>query len=306
MTLFNHLFRNRKKAAKKLEMHEEKRMKLWEQHVLSFPEREELSKSFSYKNVDALLADPKALKDVLDRLEATISHDLVHIDDEEKLDHEILADLKRLRSADEAISVKYDIAYEAGKQASMMKLFRIIHETVAAELHAIRLLRKNPANAKELLLALFHLIFHKESHLYLIFLEKQHKEKETHNMVTEIARAVLLEEEFKEEMEKEEQRFVREMVRKMGDDSRHHYRRLAEDIYSGLAGMAGAPVGADGDIVEGIKRLEQLMKTDAVMQKIVKKLRPKYTDEKVKAVILAFRKSYDRGHMMELEAHFAT
>jgi len=81
-------------------------------------------------------------------------------------------------------------------------------------------------------------------------------------------------------------------------------RKLGENIYLDLAEMAGAPV--TGDITEGIERLEELMKDDKIMYKIIRKLRPKYDSDKINSVILAFRKAYDLGHFQELEAIFAT
>ena len=59
------------------------------------------------------------------------------------------------------------------------------------------------------------------------------------------------------------------------------------------------------DITEGIERMEGFMKNDEIMYKIVKKLRLKYDDTKVRGVILAFRKAYDLGHFEDLESEFA-
>jgi hypothetical protein len=306
MTLFNHLFSIKKRAGRKLRMAAKRRIMLWEQHLLSYPEREGLSRQFSYKNIDAFLARPAGLHDVMDQIEATISRDLVHIDDEEKLDHEIYDDMRKLIDKDNSEQLNIDILYKRQDQAALIALFKRIHQTLKTELHAIRLVRKNPANLKDVLLALFKIIYFRESELYEVFSEKQFADKEKHNAIMRMANAVLLEQEFKEALETDERRFVREMSDKMRDDSKHHYRRLAEDMYSTLAGRAGAPVGMEGDVVEGVKRLERLMRNDKLMRDIVKGLRPGYGDDKVRAVIAAFRKSYDLSHFMELEAQFAT
>ena len=58
-----------------------------------------------------------------------------------------------------------------------------------------------------------------------------------------------IEEEVKEEMETDEEKFAREIVKQMApDESRRRYRKLGEDIFVELAEMAGAPLKMGEDI----------------------------------------------------------
>ena len=82
--------------------------------------------------------------------------------------------------------------------------------------------------------------------------------------------------------------------------------KLAEDIYGVLAERAGAPVARGVDIAQAIAEIEAAIRDDTLMYSIVKKLRPKYDDIKIKGVVLAFRKAYALGHFEELQGMFAT
>ena len=65
--------------------------------------------------------------------------------------------------------------------------------------------------------------------------------------------------------------------------------------------MADESLPKGEDITERMKLINRIMKKDEIMYKIVKKLRPKYDETKIKAVILAFRKAYNLGHFDELD-----
>jgi len=309
MSLLKHLFGSKKAIAKELVMDDNKRMALWNEHVANFASREKLSKHFNFRNVDEALQDFEATDRVLRKIEGLISSELVNIAHEEKTDEEILVDLKHLKSMHEIENLSDAVVSVKQKQSGLLKLFHEILSVLKAELHLIRLIRKKPKNVKDLLLRLFELIFHHEARLYMVF-RKEHFREESHHIheyIVKIARAVILEEEVKEEMETDEEKFVREMIEQMApDESRRRYRQLAEDIFDMLAEMAGAPMPRGEDITEGIKRMEGFMKNDKIMYKIVKKLRPKYDDTKIRGVILAFRKAYNLGHFNELESEFVT
>ena len=60
------------------------------------------------------------------------------------------------------------------------------------------------------------------------------------------------------------------------------------------------------DITEGIRKMEGLMKNDAILYKIIKRLKRKYNDTIIRATMLAFRKAYDLNHFEDLESEFAT
>lgn len=307
MGLLTHLFGKKKDIAKELVMDDNKRLALWNKYISIYTTKDLLSRAFSFTNIDRAVRDFEATKQVLEKIESLISPELVNINDEEKLDAEILADLERLKSTAEIEGITWTLVYEKKKQVALLAVFREIHDLLKTELHLIQLIRQKPSNVKELLLRLFKLIIHNEALLCKPFIKEFYFDKSAHARIAKLAEAVILEEEIKEEIETDEEKFVKEMVKKMGlEESKHRYRKLAEDIYYELAERAGAPLGMKGDIIKGIERLEKLMKDDACMLSIVKKLRPKYDDVKIQAVILAFRKAYDLGHFMELEALFVT
>lgn len=309
MGLLNLLFGSKKGIAKELVIDDNKRMALWNEHLANYELREKLSKHFNKGNVDKALQNFKATDKVLSQIEALISPELVNIADEEKEGQKILTDLKRLKGISEIEKLSETVVSVKQKQSALLKLFHEIFGVLKAELHLIRLIRKKPKNVRDLLLRLFEIIFHREDRLYMVFREQYFFEenKHIHANIVRIARAIILEEEIKEEMETDEEKFAREIVKQMvPDESKRRYRKLGEDIFLKLAEMAGAPMPGGEDITEGIKRMEGLMKNDEIMYKIVKKLRPKYEDTKIRGVILAFCKAYDLGHFEELGSDFAT
>ncbi len=307
MGLFNYLFGSKKGVAKKLVMSDAKRMDLWKKHLSNYYKRESLCLHFSFGNIDAALQDFEGTRRVLDQIESLISSEVINIGDEEKTDREILADLRRLESSD-VDSLAQTLVDETRKQALLISLFREIHNTLLVELHLMRLIRKKPPNAKELLLNLFRLINNREFVLYQVF-NKEHffdEHKADHAKIVELARAVILGKELKKEIETDEERFANEMLSVMAqEESGKEYRVLGEHIFLELVESVGAPFTAEG-IVPGLKRMEKLMKDDTVMYKIVKKLKPRFGDAKIRAAITAFRKAYDFGHFEDLGSALAT
>tara|TARA_Y100000310_G_scaffold318312_1_gene372213 strand:+ start:184 stop:1113 length:930 start_codon:yes stop_codon:yes gene_type:complete len=309
MGLLNHLFGGKKGIAKELVMDDNKRVALWNEHLTNYASREELSKHFNLGNVDKALQDFETTDKILRQIEALISPELVNIANEEKTDEEILADLEQLKSMPEIEKLSETVVSVKQKQSALLKLFHEILCVLKAELHLMRLIRKKPLDVKDLLLRLFKLIFYHEARLYKVFREQYFSEenKHIHQNIVRIARAIILEEEVKEEMETDEEKFAREIVKQMApDESRRRYRKLGEDIFLELAEMAGAPMPRGEDITEGIKRMEGFMKNDEIMYKIVKKLRPRYDDTKIRGVILAFREAYNLDHFEDLESEFTT
>ncbi|MDP7505894.1 MAG: hypothetical protein QF362_00420 [Candidatus Woesearchaeota archaeon] len=302
MSLLNHLFGSKKSTVKELVMDDNKRMALWNKHIANSKLRENLSKHFNFKNVDNALQDFKATDKILRELESLISPELINIANEEKTDEEILADLEQLKSTNELEKLSKTILSVKQKQSTLLKLFHEIFNVLKAELHLIHLIRKKPSKA--LLLKLFELIFRSEPELYRVFREQSFfgENKHIHTSIMKIARAILLEEEVKEELESDEEKFVREIAQQMHpDESRRRYRKLGEDIFLTLTEMADESLPKGEDITERMKLINRIMKKDEIMYKIVKKLRPKYDETKIKAVILAFRKAYNLGHFDELD-----
>ena len=310
MGLLNHLFGGRKGTATELLFDEQKRVTLWQQHLADYSKREALAKFFNFANVNNAVANWVALDAVLQQIAGLISQDLIEISAEERADAEIVADLASLtrgeRSAD-PLSMHTALAISLEKQEIVIKIVKRIHDVLLLELEAIRRIRQRPPNSVELLGYLFRLIFHQESYLYKALSVEGYYDRSVGNEVNKIARAVLLEKEFKKEVITDEMRFVSNMVKIMGNqESNHHYRKLGEAIYFELAERAGAPMKKGQDLTVGIRRLEKLMRDNNIMFAIVKAKRPAYSDEKVMWVIKAFRKSYDLSHFEELESEFAT
>ena len=312
MGLLNHLYGHTKageKTARKLVMDDTQRLQLWQTHLANYLQREQLSKHFSFKNIDAALADFNTTKGILAQIDALILPELITLAGEQKNEAEIMADFQKLRDVP-AIQVLIEtVIKDRNKNITLPILFGEIHDILLVELHLLKLIRQEPSNLKPLLQQLFELIFAREAPLYQPFREKSYfqKNKAVHAEITALARAVLLEEKLQEKIETAEEVFAREIVRQMApQESRRSYRKLAEDMYEVLAERAGAPISKGEDISEAITRMEVDIGNDALMYSIVKKLRPKYDDIKIKGVVLAFRKAYALGHFEELAGMFAT
>jgi tetratricopeptide (TPR) repeat protein len=307
MGLFGHLFGDTERDMKELVKKDSKRMNLWKKHVYNFKERERLSKLFNYKNVDETLQNFEETDKILKKIEALISTELVNIDEEEKTDEEILADLEELeKRKDWFVKLSYTVVAVKQKEQEILKLFREIHKILKAELHLIRLIRKKPENVRELLLKLFHVIFHYEPPLYHVFKDRyfSKENKLIHMHIEKIARYIITQKRFTEEAETDSEIFAREVLEGMGfrDKPEKEYRKLGEDIFRALFKEAGAPWDKDVDTVDAINYMEKNFKeNDRVMYKIIKKLKPKYDDVKIKIVILAFRKSYKSGDYIDIE-----
>jgi hypothetical protein len=309
MGLLNHLFGNRKSRGKEIILDNKKIIALWNRYLSSFSAKEELSKNFSFKNIDETLKSQGLFYKTLDGIQQFISEEFIEITAEKRKDDEILFDLERLsdsKSISEANSLAGEIVYEKQKQKKIILLLTRIHDALKLELHAIGLLRKNPGNARNTALQLFRLIFNYEAMLIKAFRKEFFNDQSAHREIQAIVKAVILEQDLKEELESDEDKFANEMVQKMHEDSKHHYRKLGENIYYDLAEMAGAPLGVGGDVLAGIARLEKLMRNDKIMFDIIRKRKPKFGEREIKAAIVAFRKAYNLGHFMELEAEFVT
>lgn len=317
MGLLNHLFGDKKSIAQELGMDDDKRMALWQEHLSNYAQAESLSKHFCLKNVDKAIQDFDAFANVLNQIESLTSSELVSISDEEKTDKEILLDLEKLRSTGEIEQIAGAVVNEEHKQEALLKLFREIHDVLKTKLHLIRAIRrvhqaylKEPklyGYLKKLLVELFRLIFWHEAELYRLFREECHSDKSKHERISRLVKAVILEQKFKEEMETEEEKFAREMLKKMGPEkSSSGYRKLGEDIFDRILEMIGAPFQDGEATMRGVEQMEKLIGGDNTLFRIIRELRPQYNEVKVRAAMLAFRRAYNAGHFEELESEFAT
>ncbi len=309
MGLLNHIFGNRESVAKELLMDNEKRMALWKQHLANYKKREALCRHFNFGNINNALQNFDATIKVLNEIESLISPELVHIRDEEKLDHEIEADLNRLKSSEDYYNLAREIVDSVQKQEQLIALFNEIFIVLKTELHLIKLVRKRPSNAKELLLQLFRVMNSKEAVLYNIFDKDKYNFAEfDYKSIADISRSIILQEELKKELETDEEKFAEKMkiIEKMqptDSETTGNYRKLGEQIFYVLTGVPdGLLKGLD--VIKTLKKVEKDMLNNWLMYAVVKKLRPKYDDVKIKAVIIAFRRAYNLGHFEDMEQDF--
>jgi len=309
MSLLNHIFRDKSEIKRELTFDAEKRIKLWEKHVENFPEREQLVKEFSPKNLDNTLNDETKLQDVLNKLENLISSEIVIVNEEEKTDKEILVDITKLRENHQIETLNSKFLNEAKKQETLIEIFKETHNTLVVELKIIRFVRKNTNSRKEILQKLFRLIFFNEAHLYKLFVGQffsADKEKEA-NRIKEITKAILLEEKLEEAVESVTEEFARELFKKMSQvESDHKFRVLGEYIFDELVKIINEDLKEGEDTADNIRKLEDLIKNNGLLANIIKKKRKKYTKDQIEAVIIAFRKAYSFGHFENLEEDLIT
>ena len=288
-------------------MDDKKRMDLWQQHLVNFSERETLSEIFKFSKVDNALKDFENVLNILNQIGSLISSEIISVGEEKKTDEEILADLKRIKDVSGIEKLTETLIYEKNKQVTILELFREIHDLLLAEIHLISLIKRKPS--KDLLVNLFMLISHQEFRLYKVFRKGYYEEenKSIHAGIVKLANAVILEQELEDFRESEEEIFAKKIIEKMAPsegESMHHYRKLAEMIFDELVKMAKESLTEEEDIVDVVSKFEEFLSDDAAIYKLVKKLRPKYEDSKIKLVALAFRSSYGVGHFEDWEEEF--
>lgn len=306
MGILNHLFGGRKGLAKEL-IDKEKRIEILKKHPNLYLQKSEKAKYFSFKNIDDALKNFNGLLEVLQEIEGMTKKELIDIEGETKNGEVIILDLKKLSSTqsnDETVSLLTNMGEGVDLQKNVLKLLQKLYDVLSTELHAIKHIekkieKKELENLKDLLLDLFKLIFHQEAYLWKAFMNDSFLDKDIPLKIDKIARAILFEEELKEEVITLEEKFVRSTHNIMQDDSsEHHYRKLAENIFSDLIEEAanklyGAfPFSSNKKAEKGLKEVENMVNNDALLFRIIKKNRPRYDDKKLKLVMEAFRRAY--------------
>jgi len=303
MGLLSYLFGKKKP---KLVIDENKHLPLWEEHLTNHKKREILAKQFNKANVDKTLQDTTTTQDILKQLEALISPELIHIKDEKKTEKQLLEDLQNLKTTNQTESIAKTVIDRKQKQAHLIEIFQEIHNVLKSELHLIKLMQRKPS--KDLLIQLFRIIFFQEAMLYKVFRSESFFDEELHihEAITKISRSILLQEKIKEEAETEKEKFAKLLAQKMHQDSKSRYQELGREIFSKLVEMVGAPMKDPDKMLEGMDRLDELVKNEKVMYKLVKKLRPRYDDTKIKLVIIAFREAHRFGFFENEYGEFFT
>ncbi|GEM_PF-2142635 len=310
MGLFNYLF-GESSQVQSLKINSKKRRALWKKLLEEYPQKESLSKFFKFDEVDNAMKHPKELEITLNAIEALIDKELVHIDEEERTEIEIITDLKKLNSREnrnETENLNFILGEKSQKQEAILNLLKKIHEVLKLQLHTLKLIKTNPKNKRDLLLQLFTLIFHSEAMLYGKFTSTRIDEG-TKKRIEEIIHAILNEEKYEEAASDVNEIILEKMIAQMRDDtSKNKYRKYAVKIYSNLAEICGAPLPRDEELTLGINKLDALIKNNEnELLKIVKKNLPKKTTkEEVELIARAFKKAYEKGAFFELEVLFAT
>ncbi|MEA2037325.1 MAG: hypothetical protein U9O94_07475 [Nanoarchaeota archaeon] len=306
MGWLKHLIQNRRSVGKELarldDREKAKRIALWHQLLSNYEKKNEDSKHFSRKNIKITLENWDFVLDKLEQIEALIPKDLVSIEGEEKLEKEIVEDIERLMNLN-LIRINDNIAEDKDRLSEFIKLLSEIHNFLETELYLIRIIRGKPHNVEALLIKLYLLISLDEHRLYEVFREDRHDDAELYKEIHDFAIAVITHEKVKKRILSEEEKFARLAAEKMiQDESRNAYRKLAEAILFELARMAGGPYKErpDDDIEEGVLKMEGFVNSDAILHEIIHKLRPGYDEMKIRAVIWAFRKTFNNGYFVDI------
>ncbi len=306
MGLLDWLFRSESDLARELSLDEEQVILLWSGHIENWKKREALSKFFNYGNVENAIRNPGKLIEILGSIEELISRDITDIDNEEKLDEEILRDLEILASKESTVlidSINEAIVFETEKQKFMRVLLIRIRDTLKLELHLIKKIKTTP-NAKNLLSALFRLIFHVESDLNAVFMESYYREesKQEFGIVKKIVRAVLLEQRFNEDEISAEIEFVREAVSQMGSGSKNAMRKFAERIFDALVSIARKNIPSDSPQDILMTEFENLLRNDGLLRRLAveKKGEIELPEEQILWTVKAFRRAYRKEHFDNL------
>jgi hypothetical protein len=309
MGMLNHMFGTRVDIAKEMGLDEEDLFKhfvhMFEKHRKEYPEKEKLVSEFSFKNVDAFIANLLHVDEVMDRLLSFFHKDYIELGPERRDDEEITKDILRLVSSESSDESKaYFNAIEKihllevkELQALVHKILKKLHDIKVAQLHAIRMIKKHPQNMRILLLHLFKLVYHQEGFIYNTF--KQ--EGAAHEKKIKIMRAILLEEEIIEEIHSEEDIFARKMLEEgIKSHSMHDYKLVMDDILVQLFSFVGIDFEHPENNTEGVvDKLDKLLYDDNEMKAIIMKLRPQYSQVEVAGMLRAFRAAVDLGHFDE-------
>jgi hypothetical protein len=304
MGLFNHLFGNKKALAEELAMDDNKRLALWDEHLKNYEEREWLCRNFNYFNINDAVKNLDQTIKILEQIESLISPELVSLGKEIKIDQESIRDIKDLEILSRVEGLSEMFGATEKKEKIILELFNKMFRVLKAELQLIRQIRKKPENVRELLLELFDIMYAVEARLSNVFRDKCYREesKKIHVDIMKITRAILLEEKLEKRKETDDEKFARQLHRKMIDpESDHSYRRLGEAILDKLAAMAGSPLPRDAEkYMTGIEKINKFVGDDNLLHEVIRKLRPRFDETRIRIVMNAFRSAYNHLHFEDL------
>jgi len=313
MGFLSRLIKSKEGLAKETITDKETRKELWEEHIsVNYPKRQAFAKQFSPRDIDNTLGKLDRVESLLAELEDLVSKDIVTIENEEKTEDEIIKDLKILasqKSKDHSEKLIVKIATEHHNQKNFFIIFIKIHRVLKLELHIIRLVRKklksrDHSNIRNLLEALFTLVYHQESKLYRIFEPEAFADRLAGDQISSIARSFILGEEFGQQKKSAEAKFIAYMVELFGsDDPGQYYVRLAESVFSSLSERAKLMSKDSENYYEWIENFERLLDDNGVLPELIRKFHRKTDDEEIRLITAAFRKSFNLNHFEELIMH---
>lgn len=305
MTWFTDLFLSLEGLAKKTGRLEQKvkqrRIQVWEKNRDNAKKRYALAVPINFTNT-TIFADKLGFMRLLKQIEATISPELVALSGEEEIEREILADLESLKKHEESRSLANQLADAEEKEKPLVILLSRMCKILKLELHYLRVMRSWPVDVKDIYLNHFRQLILSEFPLYAVFDKTCYPDApELYKEIESVVKAVIFQEEVKKRVKKEATGFAGKILSEMEAGSKRQYRKLAEAILDGLIEEAGGPFD---DWDRGVHQVEQLMKDNGLMTRLVRKLKPKYTPSQVTAVISAFRQFYGSEKFDDLEEEF--
>jgi hypothetical protein len=309
MGLLDRLF-GKRSAAKKLSLDSEEAWNLWQKHIQFYNERASIASGLQLSNTKGIInkkniiTDTAKIDDILRRLQENVSEDIVTIKAEEHDEEAVYNDLQKcLHFEDvELFNFVNRLLTEKNKEQGLVKLFKHLYRVLCLEMHAIHALRNRFAAGKVVVADDVHDVYS------LVCLEGKLLEPfklygPHHEEVSRISKLIFAGEIVKKKIKKTEDDFVESMesmIAEMGGDEDKGLRALGMGIYGDILKRLGAPFRDYDEFAPKIGELERLATDSGLIEKLVRKKRPKYSDEKVKLVVKAFIEAYSRGHFEDM------
>ncbi len=301
MGLLNHLFGGRKGLAKELIIDADKRMALLtDYHTKDYEKSSLIGRVNTIK--EYLVDHPAELSRMLLSIERIVDPELIDIKGEEKLESEIISDLKRLGSWEKRVEFSNLFEFirtHKNVEEQILNAFNELYQILDSQLHLLHMIRQKISSSfdkKEIrrLLSLLIDSYHSERGISGIFDPNSPNPKYSiYKKVYSLARLILVEEKLTVSELKASSKFSKVMHREtLGEESRSQYAEDCERIFLKLITSAGAPFDDLEEALGALKKIELLIDNDSKFLKMIKMVKPKYSEDKARLVMKNFRKSY--------------
>jgi hypothetical protein len=299
----------------------QKTREIWAQAVSNCEERSRLVTSSSHSR-DVRFLSGEELDVLLAKFAQLISEEFVHIKDEERSEDEVWKDIEDLRANRKAWKRIADLSSAViqgeEKEKNIREILKKLYHVLKVELHLLALVKRRREQGKSVeseLDRLFRCILSAELSLFSPFLSYG-LDGAAKGKNDEIALAILSGKQLKtvavvkkviKELISADERFIREAVEIMGgEESKHSYKKLGEAIYGEILEMVGAPFNDDDSCLAGVEKSWEIIEDDKVLFQILKKLRPRYDDKKIRLMMAAFRRAFDEGYFEHMNGDLWT